>query len=194
MTKPRLAVAITGASGAIYGIRMLEYLKSMDVESHLIMSKAAGITINAETDYSVKQVQDLADVVHPASDIGATLASGSFKTLGMIIAPCSIKTLCDVAYGSTDNLISRGADVVLKERRRLVMMVRETPFHLGHLRAMTAVTEMGAIVMPPLPAFYTNPESLDDIVNHSVGRALDLFDLDCGDVKRWEGLGQNPDK
>ncbi|WP_027856207.1 UbiX family flavin prenyltransferase [Marinobacterium jannaschii] len=191
MSKPRLIVAISGASGIIYGIELLKALKQLQVESHLVISKSAGITLAEETDYSLDQLRALADEVHPTGDIGASIASGSFKTLGMVVAPCSIRTLSDIAYGSTSNLVSRAADVVLKERRRLVLMVRETPLHLGHLRSMTAVTEMGAIVMPPVPAFYARPESLDDMVKHTVGRVLDLFDLDNDLVQRWQGLGNS---
>jgi len=191
MSKPRLIVAITGASGIIYGIELLKALKQLQVESHLVISKSAGITLAEETDYSLEQLRALADEVHPTGDIGASIASGSFKTLGMVVAPCSIRTLSDITYGSTSNLVSRAADVVLKERRRLVLMVRETPLHLGHLRTMTAVTEMGAIVMPPVPAFYARPDTLDDMVQHTVGRVLDLFDLDNDLVKRWQGLGNS---
>ncbi len=190
MAKPRLIVAITGASGIIYGIRLLEALRLLAVESHLVISKSAAITLAQETDYSLEQLRALADVVYPTGDIGAAIASGSFKTLGMVVAPCSIRTLSDITYGSTANLVSRAADVVLKERRRLVLLVRETPLHLGHLRSMTAVTEMGAIVMPPVPAFYARPQSLEEMVQHTVGRVLDLFDLENDLVQRWQGLGK----
>lgn len=186
-TRPRIIVGITGASGIIYGIRTLEILRRMDVETHLIMSDAAEVTLAHECDVKVAQVRALADVYHRHGDLAAAPSSGSFRTMGMVIAPCSVRTLSEIAAGTASNLITRAADVVLKERRRLVLMVRETPFHLGHIRAMATVTEMGAIVAPPLPAFYNRPQSLDDIVNHSVGRALDLFGLDAGVVKRWGG-------
>jgi flavin prenyltransferase len=180
----RLTVAISGASGAIYGIRALQMLKHAGVESHLIVSKAAGLSLTAETDLSLAEVHDLADVVHKPADIGASIASGSFRTLGMLIAPCSIRSMSEIATGVTSSLISRAADVCLKERRRLVLMVRESPLHLGHLRTMAAVTEMGAIVAPPMPAFYTRPKSLEEVVDQSVARALDLFGIETG-MKRW---------
>jgi 4-hydroxy-3-polyprenylbenzoate decarboxylase len=182
----RLVVGITGASGVAYGVRLLELLKQTDVESHLVMTDSAVITLGYEMKLKVQDVHRLADVVHQNSDIGASLASGSFKTLGMIVAPCSVKTLAAIATGYTDSLLARAADVALKERRRLVLMVRETPLHLGHLRAMVAVTEAGAIVMPPVPAFYANPRSLDEMIDQTVGRALDLFDIETGKVKRWK--------
>lgn len=187
--KERLIVGITGASGIIYGVRMLERLAPLPIEVYLVITKPAALTLNYEMDRDLKEIQDLADVVLPAGDIGASISSGSFKTKGMVIAPCSIRTLSDIAYGSTSDLLTRAADVVLKERRRLVLLLRETPLHLGHMRTMTQVSEMGAIVMPPVPAFYTRPETLDDIVDHSVGRALDLFDIDLGIVKRWKDDG-----
>ena len=183
----RLIVAISGASGAIYGIRMLQALKHAKVESHLIVSKAAALSLGAETDMTLNDVHALADIVYKPADIGAAIASGSFKTMGMAVAPCSIKSLSEIATGVTTSLISRAADVCLKERRRLVLMVRESPLHLGHLRTMAAVTEMGAIVAPPMPAFYTRPASIDDIVNQSVARVLDMFDIEV-DMKRWGGL------
>ena len=183
----RLIVAISGASGAIYGITMLRALRHAGIESHLIVSKAAALSLGAELDMSLADVHALADVVHRPADIGATIASGSFRTLGMVIAPCSIKSLSEIATGVTTSLISRAADVCLKERRRLVLMVRESPLHLGHLRTMAAVTEMGAIVAPPMPAFYTRPASIDDIVNQSVARVLDLFNIET-DMQRWPGL------
>lgn len=182
----RLVVGISGASGIAYGLRALELLRKAKVESHLVMTESAEITLRYETRLSVKDVHALADVVHPNGNIGASIASGSFKTLGMIVAPCSIKTLGAIATGYTDSLIARAADVALKERRRLVLMVRETPLHLGHLRSMAAVTEAGAIVYPPVPAFYANPKSLQEMVDHTIGRALDLFDIDVGTVRRWE--------
>jgi 4-hydroxy-3-polyprenylbenzoate decarboxylase len=180
----RLIVAISGASGAVYGIRALEMLKAAGIESHLVVSKAAALSLEAETDLSLGDVQALADVVYKPADIGAAIASGSFRTLGMLIAPCSVKTLGEIATGVTSSLVSRAADVCLKERRRLVLMVRESPLHLGHLRSMAAVTEMGAIVAPPMPAFYTKPKSLDDMVRQSVARSLALFDIDVP-MTRW---------
>lgn len=183
-----LIVGISGASGAIYGVRLLEALRKAQVPSHLVVSKSAALTLKAELDMTVNQVRDLADVNYSNGDVGAAVSSGSFKTLGMVIVPCSIRTVSDIAYGTTDNLLSRAADVVLKERRRLVLVVRETPLHLGHLRSLTAATENGAIIMPPVPAFYHRPKTIDDIVNQTVGRCLDLFDIDSGLVKRW-----NPD-
>lgn len=180
-----MVVGISGASGTIYGVRALDVLRRLGIESHLVMSKAAVVTLAHETDLKVSQVTERADVTYRFDDIGAAISSGSFRTMGMLIAPCSIRTLSEVASGATSNLLTRAADVVLKERRRLVMLVRETPFHLGHLRSMVAVTEMGAIVMPPLPAFYNRPQTLDDIVDHSIGRALDLFGLESGLVRRW---------
>ena len=185
MGGPRLIIGITGASGTIYAIRALELLKKLEVETHLVMSRSAQVTLAYETKLKVKDVEALADVVYRNEDIGAAISSGSFKTLGMLVAPCSIRSLSEIATGVTGSLLSRAADVALKERRRVVLMVRETPNHLGHLRSMVSVTEMGAIVMPPVPAFYTKPKTIDDIVNHSVGRALDLFGIDTGTVKRW---------
>jgi 4-hydroxy-3-polyprenylbenzoate decarboxylase len=180
-----LIVGITGASGAIYGVRMLEVLRRSGVPAHLIISRSAGQTLSEEMDMPVEKVRTLADVVYANSDLGAAVSSGSFKTRGMIVIPCSIRTLSDIAYGDTDSLVSRAADVILKERRRLVLVVRETPLHAGHLRSMLAATENGAIIMPPVPAFYHRPRTIDDIVNQTVGRALDLFDVDAGIVKRW---------
>ncbi len=184
----RLIVAITGASGTIYGIRILEALKNLGIESHLVMSDSAKLTMAAETDYKPAQIEAMADVVHSAKNVGASISSGSFKSLGMVVAPCSIRTLSEIASGVTSSLVSRAADVVLKERRRLVLLVRETPLHAGHLRSMSQVTECGAIVMPPVPAFYAKPESIEDMVNHTVGRCLDLFDLDNTLVTRWNGM------
>ncbi|HEX7799163.1 MAG TPA: UbiX family flavin prenyltransferase [Asticcacaulis sp.] len=180
----RLIVAISGASGAIYGIRALRMLRAADIESHLVVSRAAALSLDAETDMSLADVQALADVVYKPGDVGAAIASGSFRTLGMLVAPCSIKSLSEIATGVTSSLLSRAADVCLKERRRLVLMVRESPLHLGHIRSMAAVTEMGAIVAPPVPAFYTRPQSLDDMVGQSVARALDLFGIEAP-VTRW---------
>lgn len=184
----RLIVGISGASGAIYGVRLLELLKGSGVETHLIMSQTARITLATETEYSVKQVEALADVVHAHGDLADACSSGSFRTLGMVVAPCSVKTLAEIATGVTPNLLSRSADVVLKERRRLVLMVRETPFNLAHLRNMTAVTEMGGIVFPPFPAFYNKPASIDDLVNDTVERVLALCGFDQAAPKAWAGL------
>jgi 4-hydroxy-3-polyprenylbenzoate decarboxylase len=182
----RLIVAITGATGAIYGIRILETLRRLGgVESHLLISSAGWLNIQHELRLSKEEVHPLADVVHSVRDVGASIASGSFATDGMIVAPCSMKTLASVAHGFSDNLITRAADVTLKERRRLVLMVRETPLHLGHLRSMVNVTEAGAIVYPPVPAFYANPESLDEMVDHTLGRVLDLFGIETSVVHRW---------
>lgn len=183
----RLVIGITGASGVIYGLRLLESLKKSGIESHLVMTRAAEMTIAYETAYTVKDVKALADRNYAISDIGAAIASGSFHTLGMAVMPCSMKTLAEIATGVTSNLLSRAADVTLKERRRLVLVPRETPLHLGHIRNMAAVTEIGAVVAPPMPAFYAQPQSLDDMINHTVGRVLDLFGLDSGLVKRWSG-------
>ena len=190
----RLVVGISGASGVTYGVRVLDALHELGVESHLVVTRAALLTLSQETDLTPDDLTGRADVVHKLADVGATIASGSFRTLGMIVAPCSVRTMSEIATGVTSNLLTRAADVVLKERRPLVLMVRETPFHLGHLRTMTALTEMGAIIAPPLPAFYARPGSIEDIVDQSVGRALDLFDLDWAAVRRWDGLkGASPE-
>jgi 4-hydroxy-3-polyprenylbenzoate decarboxylase len=185
----KLVVGISGASGAIYGLRMLEVLKRIGVETHLVMSDAAKRTIVYETGHTIDAVKNLATHVHDINDVGACIASGSFQHDGMVIAPCSIKTLSAVANSFADNLLIRAADVTLKERRRLVLMIRETPLHLGHLRLMTQVTEIGAVLVPPLPAFYHQPKTLDDIINQSVGKALDQFALEVEPdlVKRWTG-------
>ena len=182
----RLIVGISGASGVVYGVKMLQALQETGVETHLVMTKSAEVTLAYELPGTkVADVQALADVVHPVGDIAAAISSGSFRTQGMIVAPCSVRSLSEIAHGTTGNLLTRAADVVLKERRRLVLMLRETPLHLGHLKTMTLVTEMGAIVMPPVPAFYQQPETIEDIVAQTVGRALDLFGFDIGLVKRW---------
>lgn len=183
----RMIVGISGASGVVYGKRILELLRDLEIETHLIMSRAACITLAAEATFSRQDLEALATTTHSNKDIGAVCSSGSYKTLGMIVAPCSVKTLAEIATGTTDNLISRAADVVLKERRRLVLMLRETPLHLGHIRNMAHVTEMGGIIYPPVPAFYAKPQSIEDMVDHTVGRVLDLFDLDPGIVRRWRG-------
>jgi flavin prenyltransferase len=185
MTGLPLIVGISGASGAIYGLRVLEVLRNIDIAAHLIVSRSAIQTLKEECGATLEQARALATETYSNADIGAAVSSGSFRTRGMIIVPCSIRTLSDIGYGGTDNLLSRAADVQLKERRRVVLVVRETPLHLGHLRSMTAATENGAIVMPPVPAFYHQPKTIDDIVNQTVGRALDLFDIDARIVKRW---------
>lgn len=186
----RLIVGLSGASGVIYGIRLLEVLREVvDVETHLVISTAARRTILLETDYTVAQTEALADRVHRFNDIAASISSGSFKTMGMVIVPCAIKTLSGIANSYTDNLILRAADVVLKDRRPLVLALRETPLHLGHVRLMTQVIEMGAIIMPPMPAFYHRPKTVDDIINQSVNRILDLLDIELDQdlFKRWQG-------
>ena len=183
----RIIVGITGASGIVLGVRALELLRATGVETHLVMSKSAELTLNYELDLSGADVRALASEVHSAKNIGASIASGSFLTAGMLIAPCSIRSLSEIASGVTSTLLTRAADVVLKERRRLVLMVRETPLHLGHLRSMTQVTEMGAVIAPPVPAFYSRPDSIDTMVTQSVGRALDLFGLHSDAVSRWQG-------
>jgi 4-hydroxy-3-polyprenylbenzoate decarboxylase len=190
-----MIVGISGASGVIYGVQLLRTLHDLGMESHLVMSKSAEITLAYETDIKVAAVHDLADFVYPMEDIGAAPSSGSFRTLGMIVAPCSIRSMSEIATGVTANLLTRAADVTLKERRRLVLMLRETPLHSGHLRNMLALSDMGAVIAPPVPAFYARPSSIEDIVNHSVGRVLDLFDLDTGSLKRWGeegGSGRQP--
>lgn len=196
MSKPRLVVAITGASGAVYGVRLLEELRASGAaETHLVMSSSGLMTAQQELDMGRTDIEALADVVHNVKDIGATIASGSFKASGMVVAPCSMKTLASIAHGLADNLVSRAADVMLKERRRLVLVARETPLNLAHLRNMASVTEMGGIIFPPVPAFYTRPASLDELVNHTVGRLLDLFDLPHdGLVKRWEGMNKTAEQ
>ena len=183
----RLIIGISGASGAIYGVRLLEMLRRAEIESHLVMSKSAEMTLAYETDFKPKDVRALASVNYPVSDIGAAISSGSFPTMGMIIAPCSIRTMSEIATGVTSSLLSRAADVVLKEKRRLVLALRETPLHGGHLRSMTTLADIGAVIAPIVPAFYNRPQSIDDIVNHTCGRLLDLFDIDTGMVKRWKG-------
>ena len=181
----RLIVGISGASGVQYGVRALELLQGTSIETHLIMSKSAELTVHHELDCSVDDIRQLADVWHPVRNVGASVASGSFRTKGMLLAPCSIRTLGEITSGVTASLLTRAADVVLKERRPLVLMVRETPLHLGHLRNMVSVTEMGAIVAPPVPAFYTQPDSIEALVTQSVARALDLFDITLPETHRW---------
>ena len=182
----RLIVGISGASGVIYGIRLLEKLQDKHVETHLIMSKSAEMTLAYETDYKPKDVKALASVCHPIADIGASISSGSFRTMGMVIVPCSIRTMSEIATGVTTTLMSRAADVVLKEKRRLVLALRETPLHGGHLRTMVTLSDIGAVVAPIVPALYIKPKTVDDIINHTVGRLLDFFDIDTS-IKRWKG-------
>lgn len=183
----RLIVGVSGASGTIYGVRLLELLRKAEVETHLVMSRSAEMTLAYETDFKPKDVRALASVHYAVTDIGAAISSGSFPTMGMIIAPCSIRTMSEIASGVTASLLSRAADVVLKEKRRLVLAVRETPLHVGHLRSMTVLAEIGAVIAPIVPAFYNRPRTVDDIVNHTCGRLLDLFGIDIGIVKRWKG-------
>jgi 4-hydroxy-3-polyprenylbenzoate decarboxylase len=186
MTK-RIVVGISGASGIVYGVRALQLLRDCGVQTHLVMSKSAELTLHYEMDMSLADVHALASEVHPIKNVGASIASGSFRTAGMLVAPCSVRTMSEIATGVTSTLLTRAADVVLKERRRLVLMVRETPLHTGHLRTMTQLSEMGAVLAPPVPAFYTKPQTLDDIVTQTIGRVLDLFDLELEQVQRWQG-------
>lgn len=188
--KPRLIVGVAGASGVAYGLRALDACRELGVESHLVMSRSSALTLAQETDLSLADMHARADVTHKAGDVGASIASGSFQTLGMIVAPCSVRTMSEIASGVTASLLTRAADVTLKERRTLVLMVRETPLHLGHLRTMVRLSEMGAVIAPPVPAFYARPQTLEDMVDQSVGRALDLFGLSWRPVKRWgEDIG-----
>jgi len=186
-TPRRLIVGISGASGVVYGVRMLEVLRGTGIETHLVMSKAAELTITYEMDMKPKDVRGLASHYHAQADIGASISSGSFPTMGMVIVPCSVRSMSEIAAGTTGTLLSRAADVVLKERRRLVLAFRETPIHAGHLRTMSQLTEMGAIIAPIVPAFYNRPKTLDDVINHTVGRLLDLFGIETKLVKRWKG-------
>lgn len=181
----RLIVGISGASGAAYGLRVLDACKDLGIESHLVASKSAALTLKQETGLGLADLEARADVVYRIGDVGAAIASGSFPTLGMIVAPCSVRTMSEIASGVTSSLLTRAADVTLKERRNLVLMVRETPFHLGHLRTMVRLAEMGAIIAPPLPALYARPATIDDLIDQSVGRALDLFGLSWDAVRRW---------
>lgn len=183
----RLIVGISGASGAIYGIRALELLRDADIETHLVVSKAAEMTLAYETDFKLKDVRALASVVHAAADVGASISSGSFQTMGMLVVPCSVKTMSEIASGVTGTLLARAADVVLKDRRRLVLAVRETPLHAGHLRNMALLADIGAVIAPIVPAFYNRPQTIDDIVDHTVGRLLDLFGIETNAVRRWQG-------
>lgn len=190
MARPnRLIIGISGASGIIYGIRLLQVLRESPFETHLVMSQSAEVTLAYESGLKVADVKALADFVYTNGDIGAAISSGSFHTAGMVIAPCSIRSASEIATGVTSTLLTRAADVVLKERRRLVLMVRESPLHTGHLRTLTHLSEIGAVIAPPVPAFYSKPEAVDDIVNHTVGRVLDMFDVDAGLVKRWGEAG-----
>jgi flavin prenyltransferase len=181
----RIVVGISGASGAVYGIRLLETLRKVDLETHLVVSRSAKRTITEETNLGLEDVRALADVCYPSDDVGAAISSGSFRTMGMVVAPCSIRSLAEIAYGNTTSLLTRAADVALKERRKVVLMVRETPLRNTHLKAMQAATEDGALIMPPVPAFYIRPESVDEIVDHTIGRVLDYFDIETDLVRRW---------
>ena len=183
----RIIVGISGASGIVYGVRALQLLGACGIETHLVMTKSAELTLHHELDMSRSEIEALASEVHAIKNVGASIASGSFITTGMLIAPCSIRTMSEIATGVTSTLLTRAADVALKERRRLVLMVRETPLHTGHLRTMTQLSEMGAVIAPPVPAFYAKPENLDQMVTQSVARTLDLFDVDTGKVQRWTG-------
>ena len=185
-------MGISGASGVIYGVRLLEALKTLPVETHLVMTRTAEVTLAHETDLKVAAVRKLADVAYKIDDLAAAISSGSFRTLGMIVAPCSMRSLGEIAHGLSSNLLTRAADVILKERRRLVLVARETPLTSIHLRNMLTLSELGAIVAPPVPAFYNRPKSLDDIVDHTVGRLLDLFGLETGKVKRWKSPSSQP--
>lgn len=184
-SQTRLIVGISGASGVVYGLRLLQLLRNAGVETHLVMSKAAELTFAYETKLRISDVRALAHVTHDIDDLAAPIASGSFRTFGMIVAPCSIRSMSEIASGTTTTLLTRAADVTLKERRRLVLMVRETPLHSGHLRTMAALSDIGAIIAPPVPAFYAKPETLEEMVDHTVGRILDLFDIEVGAIRRW---------
>ena len=188
MTPPRrLVVGISGASAVVYGVRMLELLRDSDIETHLVMSRSAEMTLAYETDFKPKEVRALASVNHPIADIGASISSGSFATMGMVIVPCSIRTMSEIAMGVTSTLLTRAADVALKERRRVVLALRETPLHGGHLRNLVTLSDIGAVVAPIVPAFYNRPKTIDDIINHTVGRLLDLFGIETEIVRRWKG-------
>jgi 4-hydroxy-3-polyprenylbenzoate decarboxylase len=189
---PRVIVGISGASGAIYGARLLELLRPLPVETHLVVSRAAEVTLALETELKPAAIRARADVVHAIGDMAAPISSGSFQTLGMVVAPCSVRSMSEIASGVTTSLLTRAADVVLKERRRLVLLVRETPLHTGHLRTMTALSEMGAVIAPPVPAFYAKPETIAQMVDQTLGRVLDLFGLDSGTVRRWGEPDEEP--
>ena len=186
MQSNRLIVGISGASGVIYGIRLLQMLQDLPLETHLVMSRSAEVTMAHETDWKLADIRALADRWYKQEDIGASISSGSFKTRGMVIAPCSVRSAAEIASGVTSTLLTRAADVVLKERRRLVMMVRESPLHLGHLRTMASLTEMGAVIAPPVPAFYAKPASLQEMIDHTLGRVMDMFEIETGTVRRWK--------
>ncbi len=187
MQRPRLIVGISGASGVVYGVRLLQVARELGIETHLVVTKAGERTLAYESDLSIQELHSMADRTYPNADIGAAIASGSFSTIGMVVAPCSVHSLAEIAHCTTDGLLTRAADVCLKQRRRLVLLVRETPLHAGHIRSMMAATENGAVVFPPVPAFYTRPNTVADIVDHTVGRVLDVFGLDAGLVERWTG-------
>ena len=187
----RIIVGISGASGVVYGVRLLELLRELEVESHLIVSKSAQVTLAYETELKLAEVTDRADRVYRVDDMAACISSGSYRTLGMVIAPCSMKTLAEVASGNSSSLLTRAADVVLKERKKLVLLARETPLNLAHIRNMLAATEMGAIIAPPVPAFYARPQNLEQMIDHTLGRVLDLFDLDTGRIRRWSGSSRH---
>ncbi len=194
--KRKLIVGVSGATGAIYGVRILEILSKVnDVETHLVLTKAGKMTIQVETPYSVKDVESMADVVHDINNVGASISSGSFRTAGMVIAPCSMKSMSGIAHSLGGDLLVRAADVILKERKKLVLVARETPLHLGHLEAMVSLTRMGAVIFPPVPAFYHRPKTLDDVINQTVTRVLDQFDIDVQLFHRWddEGMNRHPD-
>ena len=190
----RIVVGISGASGAAYGVRALDALQELEIESHLVVSRAAALTLSSELGLTIADLAARATHLHRVQDVGATIASGSFRTLGMLIAPCSVRTMSEIATGVTSSLLTRAADVTLKERRPLVLMVRETPLHLGHLRTMTALAEMGATIAPPLPALYAGPTTIEEMVDQSVGRALDIFGLDWKRTHRWSGLKPSADE
>jgi 4-hydroxy-3-polyprenylbenzoate decarboxylase len=187
MQRPRLIVGISGATGIVYGIRLLQVARALEIETHLVVTKAGERTLAYETDLTIQELRSMADHTYPDADIGAAIASGSFPTIGMVVAPCSVHSLAEIAHCTTDGLLTRAADVCLKERRRLVLLFREAPLHAGHIRSMAAATENGAIVFPPVPAFYTRPATVAELVDHTVGRVLDLFGLDAGLVQRWTG-------
>jgi 4-hydroxy-3-polyprenylbenzoate decarboxylase len=187
LARRRLIVGISGATGVVYGLRLLQMLRRLEIETHLVMTKAGERTLAYESGHTVRDVRAMADHWYPDADIGAAIASGSFRTMGMVVAPCSVRSLSAIATGNTDGLLTRAADVCLKERRRVVLMLRETPLHAGHIRSMAAATENGAIVFPPVPAFYDRPATIADMVDHTVGRVLDLFDIEAGLVRRWSG-------
>jgi 4-hydroxy-3-polyprenylbenzoate decarboxylase len=184
----RMIVGVSGATGVVYAIRLLKVLRELGIESHLVMTKPGEMTLAYETDLTTRDLRAMADVCYAIGDVGAAISSGSFRTMGMVVAPCSMRTVGEIAACTSSNLLTRAADVCLKERRRLVLMVRETPLHTGHLKAMLSATEAGAIMFPPVPAFYARPQSLSDLVDHSIARVLDLFDIDAGLIDRWSGM------